>query len=232
MYAGSNHRNLEVIFGGEVFHDDGSSFAEQGLEDGASCSVSWDDSYIQLIVPAAATYDDATNIVTRIANRGCVLWSKEPVGCAGNVTFQATVHYDDEYGREGIEIGVTTNAANSAAANSAYENSYAVLQRASWMSSDAGNLWVHGRSERHRNHNGKWITNSTWEHTTPMQLSTGDVVRCEVTAQGVMCIAVNDIPQAEWDLTICDEPLPCDMPLYALVGLRHPCKGASVHLCD
>lgn len=229
---GSTHRDLEVVFGGELLDEDGSTFGAEGFEDGATLSISWNESHMAMLVPPAASYDEGTTFATRNEGRGCVVRSLDPLGCAGHIAFEVEVFYEG-VGHEGIELGVTTSELDFMSPN--YNNSYAVLQNPSWVSSDAGCFWCHGDSDRNLSPNG-----GNWSSTTPNQLKTGDIVRCEVSAEGIMSISVNDLVQVKWDL-VSDRQgimlhgtsiaLPCDQPLYAIIGLRAPCKAVSVRRC-
>eukprot|EP00929_Paragymnodinium_shiwhaense_P074328 TRINITY_DN38025_c0_g1_i2.p1 TRINITY_DN38025_c0_g1~~TRINITY_DN38025_c0_g1_i2.p1 ORF type:complete len:1491 (-),score=438.68 TRINITY_DN38025_c0_g1_i2:649-5121(-) len=132
----------------------------------------------------------------------------------GGTYFEATVEGVDATagGDEGLEVGVTTTHPSALAAT----EDYAVLVEGSWVSSDAGTLWVDGT--------GLEEIYPAWQHTKPGQLVSGDVVRFSISCEGAIGIAVNGVEQASWAARL---PLN-KQPLYALIGLRRPCVAVRL----
>jgi len=237
--------SLGVTFGTDTIEDDGSCFEANGVDDGGRLLVTVTMRHmeleygrsVKLLTGGAAiedpgveplcqrvfsSFDDGTPVFVKTTTRGGGLMvSASPLGCAGDVSFEVEVGYilrEDKHQNvarmnEGIEIGVTTEMG-------VQREDYAVLYQNSWVSADDGGLWSNGGSCR-RNEDVK----KHWATTKPSQLVSGDVVRCEVKANGLMVVTVNGGQEAAWPLNTVG--LPLDVPLYALIGMRNPCAAVS-----
>jgi hypothetical protein len=145
--------------------------------------------------------------------------SRRPLGVAGQFSYEVAVEMSDKGGHEGVEVGVTTRP-------EIQHTTYAVLFRNdAWISSDAGNLWMGGSGDPQA---GKW------QNTSPNALKTGDLVRLTVEEDGAMTVMVNGVMQAHWSpetqAISSGSSIPLDTPLYALVGMRDPCRGVRGRL--
>jgi len=168
-------------------------------------------------IPEEAVMDKDARMIRRISGYGAVLSTKDPVGIAGSCAFEVLVDYSAEQGSEGVEVGVTTSPGLPVPLNE--DTGYAIKAKNSWVSSDAGSLWVKG---------SKRINQPKWKHTCPSDLCSGDIVRVEVSKAGNISLFVNDMHQVTWRQTL----VPKGTPLYALVGLRAPCCGATIFKVD
>ncbi|CAJ1390083.1 unnamed protein product [Effrenium voratum] len=143
----------------------------------------------------------------------------------GVASFEVVIMEMEKFGSEGIEIGITNC---SRADGFSLHQKYAVLSQPSWVSSDAGNLWISGSKQY-------GAAFPPWKDVTPRRLQADDVVRLAFYAEtGDMEIYVNEVRQARWS----GEKMPKSktlvvsegQQLYGLVGLRRPLKVARVRL--
>lgn len=165
---------------------------------------------------------DKTSI-KRLEGQGVVALSIDPIPVIDGVpVFEVVINEVDQSGSlEGVEIGITHNPREGLRMHPGY----AVLTRPSWVSSDAGCLWIHGQ---------KQYELDAWLETTPTELKAGDVVRLTVLPEGGLQIDVNGRMQAKWTAGSqlereADWPS-TTQPLYALVGLRAPCLAVTAQL--
>lgn len=157
--------------------------------------------------------EDKTTI-RRLEGQGVVACSLDPIPVIeGVAAFEVVINEMDRSGAsEGVEIGITDSPPDKVLMH----QGYAVLAKSSWVSSDAGCLWIHGN---------KQYKQPVWSETKPNQLKAGDVVQLTVFPDGCLQIDVNGRLQAEWNADI-----PRETPLYALVGLRAPCQVVTAQL--
>jgi len=221
--------SLEIVFGGTVLEDDGTSFELQGVDDEARLHVSWESqqgiemSYFPDTSQRSENMGDVRYHKTSASLGGATLVSAEPLGSAysGMVAFEVEVEYQGQ-GHEGIELGVST-------LSDIQNKGYAVLfDREAWVSSDAGRLWVGGNSCRDA---------EMWRTTCPNQLQSKDVVQLVMTPCGEIVISVNDQEQARWNLhkltgRFGSGSKDLFKPLYAVVGMRKPCWACMVRTCE
>jgi hypothetical protein len=148
----------------------------------------------------------------RFGGRGGAVIGAEPLQFVdGRATFEVVIIKYAGGGNEGVEIGVTCTPPERI--NLAHD--YAAAVRPSWMSSDSGSLWVHGRA---------LYDQGQWKHTRPVNLKAGDVVAMTVTSTGALEVHCNGEWQARWDAAQVD----VSKPLYALVGMRAPACGVAL----
>lgn len=155
---------------------------------------------------------------------GAVVMSNHPVpwleaattGGEGAFSFEVVVDGMESRGHEGLELGVTTLPPEDATSSF---SDYAVLCQNTWVSSDAGRLWVNGDTKDD-------MRPQYWSSTTPNKLKVGDVVRFSVLEAGDIEIQVNGEEQVLWR----PAGVPASEPLYAIVGMRAPCSAVTVRL--
>lgn len=160
--------------------------------------------------------------------RGGVVFSNQPVpwhkneaeeGDEGSWAFEVIIDEMTDTGYEGVELGVTDSR------TSIEDHSYAVLHSSSWVSSDAGTLWIHRNGDSPATNHYPF---EHWRSTSPRWLKVGDVVSFRVFRTGGIEVRVNGEIQAEWpDAKVKIED---SRPLYAIVGMRAPCAGVTIRL--
>eukprot|EP00931_Biecheleriopsis_adriatica_P054644 TRINITY_DN32178_c0_g1_i1.p1 TRINITY_DN32178_c0_g1~~TRINITY_DN32178_c0_g1_i1.p1 ORF type:complete len:268 (+),score=49.21 TRINITY_DN32178_c0_g1_i1:18-821(+) len=156
---------------------------------------------------------DAAKHAKRTSGQGGVVMSQEPIPWVGDrAAFEVVIEENDGPGHEGLEIGITNEGPDRLAVHSGY----AVLTRPSWVSSDAGCLWIDGQ---------KQYRQPAWANLKPIGLKAGDMVRFSLLESGFLEVHVNGQTQASWKF---EGKVPRDV--YALVGLRAPCSAVKVQL--
>eukprot|EP00930_Biecheleria_cincta_P029782 TRINITY_DN20675_c0_g1_i1.p1 TRINITY_DN20675_c0_g1~~TRINITY_DN20675_c0_g1_i1.p1 ORF type:complete len:211 (+),score=38.79 TRINITY_DN20675_c0_g1_i1:40-672(+) len=98
--------------------------------------------------------------ITRLEGRGVVACSVDPIPWIDGVAaYEVVINEMDKSGAsEGVEIGVTDSPPDRLKMH----EGYAVLATPSWVSSDAGCLWIHGNKQYRQP--AWWVPDSSfWE---------------------------------------------------------------------